>query len=105
MAIIKSKRIWWTPITGSDVVSYKIYVAKAGVEFGPTLVNVSVPATVSEVMAPTAFPADTFVEDTDYTVWVVAVDDSGNESDPFVLTGHLDFIPPPKVADAGISDV
>jgi len=105
MAIVKSKKIWWTPITGSDVTGYRVYVAPAGTAFATTLQNITVGAGVSFVVVPDAFPAGTFVEEADYTVWIVSIDDSGNESDPFVLTGHFDFQPPPKVAEAGISDL
>lgn len=103
MAKVLKKRIWWSPVPGSDVVGYRVYVAPT-----PQTHNYSGPyvevvgADKAEIVAPDGFPAGTFTEDADYNVWITTLDDVGNESDPLALSGHLDFIPPSAPAQGGI---
>lgn len=94
MARIKTKTIHWDPSPDSDVTIYRVYYAKgSAVDY----TNPFIETANTEVVAPNDFPADTFDEDTDYTIGVTAVDNQGNESDMVVLSHPFDFIPPQPV--------
>lgn len=109
MAVIVKKRIYWTPVVATDLVGYRVRVAKAGVPFSKDISYVSVGVTPAgdgkmELIAPDSFPSGTFTEDTDYQIWISSVDKGGNEANPFLLVSYLDFVPPPAVTDGGLSD-
>ena len=101
MRIVK-RRIWWEPVPVVDLVNYRIYWALTPTPFGYELPAIEAPKEVTEVVAPTDFPEGTFEVDGDYNIWVTAVDEVGNESDPLALSGRFDFTPPPAPLSGGI---
>lgn len=100
------KKIWWDPVSGSDVAGYRVYIGPENAPFTYEYPYVAVAAGgPCEIVAPTGFPPDTFAEDAVYSVWITTVDDLGNESDPLALSGAFDFVPPPAPANGGIVDL
>jgi hypothetical protein len=105
MAKIIKRKIWWNPVEGEDVVNYKVYTALQGTDFTYDLPAIQVEATITEVLAPEDFPEGTFDIDTNYNVWITAVDDVGNESDPLELNAPFDFVAPSSPSGGGVSSV
>lgn len=102
---IVQRRIWWSAVPTEDLAVYHVYYAAAGTEFSYALPFVSVPKTQAFAFAPQDFPAGAFPDEADYSIWVSAVDEVGNESDPLALSGRFDFIPPAAPATGGIESV
>jgi len=103
MSKISKKRIFWSPVEGEDVVGYRVYVAPETALFSYGLSFVETPET--HVTAPDSFPSGTFDIDQVYNVWITAVDDVGNESDPLALISPFDFVAPSSPSSGGISDL
>lgn len=102
MPRIQEKEIYWSSVEGSDVVGYRVYTAESTIAFSYTLPYIT--TTSISVIAPTDFPSGTFDIETDYNIWITAIDDAGNESDPLALTSPFDFLPPNPPSDGGVRD-
>lgn len=102
MSKIIKKEIFWTPVEGSDVVGYRVYIGKHDTPFSYDLPFVE--SFDSSVVVPDSFPPNTFDEDTTYSIFITAVDDVENESDPLVLSAPFDFVAPNPPASGGIRD-
>lgn len=96
MAIVKKKRISWTPSGDADVVSHRIFAKEVSTPINPEVDSyVEVLITdPQEIIAPDGFPSGTFAGDTNYTIGMVAVDDVGNLSDVVEISVPFDFIAP-----------
>lgn len=107
MAIVKKKRISWTPALDADIVSHRVFVEPEGNTIDPTgtnYVEVGI-GEAQEVILPDAFPSGTFIGDGNYIVGIVAVDDVGNLSDVSVVTSPFDFIAPSAPTDIVVENV
>jgi len=96
MAIVKKKKISWTPAGDADIVAHRVYAVESGIVINPEVTPyVEVLITdPQEIIAPDGFPAGTFSGDTNYTIGMVAVDDVGNLSDVVEISSPFDFIAP-----------
>ena len=103
MSNVISKQIYWEAVDAADLAGYRVYAAPAGTPFSYSLPFIFTDKLAIDAFL--AFPAGTFALETDYSIWVTALDLGGNESDPLVLSGRFDFIPPPAPASGGIRDL
>jgi hypothetical protein len=109
MPLIQKKRIWWEPVNGA--VTYVVYVdpesgtidpAKFSWRDMPGMISKRV-AGYTELVLPdewAEFPAKPGT----YHIAVTARDDTGNESDPLVLTGLFNFVAPAAPSKGGVDD-
>lgn len=101
MARIMLKEIWWNGVDGAS--GYNVYIAKEPGSFSYNLEHIQTEET--RVVAPDDFPPGTFDVETDYYIWITAVDAQGNESDPLQLTHPFDFVPPGVPSGGGVRDL
>lgn len=102
MAKIAKKEIYWLPVEGADVMGYRVYAVAQGTPFSYALPFIG--SVDASVVAPDDFPAGTFDADITYDIFITAVDDVGNESDPLALSAPFDFVAPNPPTDGGIRD-
>lgn len=104
MPKIVKRRIWWDPVNVDDLVGYRVYYAPAQTPFDYSLPYIIKERITDgcEAVAPDDFPVGVFNQEAQYSIWVTAVDEVGNESDPLALSGRFDFIPPPAPSNGGI---
>jgi hypothetical protein len=94
MAIVKKKRITWTPAPDAAIVKHRVYVTD-GVDIDPKVdqyIEVLMPHT--SILLPDEFPAGTFEGEGNYIIGVSAIDDVGNEGDLAIVASPFDFIAP-----------
>lgn len=103
MAKVRTRRLSWNASPDTDIVSYKVYVAKEGTTLDYSSVNVT--ATGLFVDIPSAFPAGTFATPGNYQLGVAAVDSQENESDMAVLVSPFDFVAPRPPTNLVVSKV
>lgn len=103
MAKIKPRRIYWNASTSSDVVSRNVYVAPGGSNI---IQDIDSGALAPHVNVPNPEWNITGLPEGNYDFAVAAVDDAGNESDPYQhpdwVNVPLDVTPPAPPSGGGI---
>lgn len=101
MAKITSRKLSWKASTSAQTIGYRLYWSRQGdlsytspSEFLGKAVEVTVPDGLSNFEASTG----------PFEFGIVAVDDSGNESDMTTLTAPFHFIAPDAPVEISISD-
>lgn len=106
MAKIRQRRLFVDPPNATDLVGYDWYFADAAADSGQFLSdcdNGNAPNPPARTTAPQYFPDQ---PEGDYQFCVIAVDDAGNESDPYQhpawVSVPLDVTPPDAPSAGGI---
>jgi hypothetical protein len=107
MPLIRKRRIWWEPVP--EATSYVVYVANDSTIFDPTkFLWEATPGIISkqitgktELIIPDEWP-EFPTKPGIYHIGITAQDEVGNQSDPFLSTGHFKFLAPPMPLKSGI---
>lgn len=110
MPFICKRRLWWEPVP--EAVSYVVLVYKGGPIPDPAMatweaVSGVISKSVSgktELIIPDEWP-EFPTEPGTYQIAIKAMDEVGNQSDPFVLSGRFKFIAPPSPSKGGIESL
>lgn len=103
MPNVVTRKINWTPVVGEDVVGYRIRVTRDTEPFSYDLpVALEVQGAESNHVFSNQFPETTFIPEGQYNVFITALDDGGNESDPLSLSAALDLQAPSAPASGSI---
>lgn len=108
MAKIRNRRIFWDAPAAADVIGYDVYVTDAADDSVAflSMADAGSITPVAHVPGAEYFPDQVEGE---YQYCVIAVDDAGNESDPYQHAGWqnvpLDVTPPDAASGGGIDFV
>ena len=110
MPLIRKRRIWWEPVPEAS--DYVVYVSKDSKMSDPSkFAWENTPGIIcktvlgkTELIIPDEwpeFPADPGI----YYIAVTSRDSVGNQSDPFLASGHFKFAAPPPPPKGGIESL
>ena len=107
MPLIRKRRIWWEPVL--EATSYVVYASTDKTVFDPNNflwdatpgIIFKVVTGKTELIIPDEWPEFSTKQGT-YYIGITSRDDTGNQSDPFVLSVVFKFISPPSPMRGGI---
>jgi len=108
--LILKRRIWWEPVLGAS--SYVVYVSKEKTIFEPDNFSwETTPGIISKLVRgktkliiPDEWP-EFPTESGTYYIGITSRDDTGNQSDPFLLSGLFKFLAPSAPLRGGIENL
>jgi hypothetical protein len=108
--LIHKRRIWWEPVP--EAKSYMVYVLKEDKSIAPVdFLWENTPGIIpklvvgkTEIMIPDDWPEFPVTPGT-YHIGITSMDDVGNQSDPFVLSGLFRFVAPRSPSRGGIESL
>jgi hypothetical protein len=110
MPLVPKRKVWWEPVPGAS--SYVVYLSEERVIFEPdNFLWETTPGIISkrvigktEVILPDDWP-EFPKEPGTYYIGITSRDDSGNQSDPFLVSGSFKFLAPPAPSQGGIESL
>ena len=110
MPLVPKRKVWWEPVPGAS--SYVVYLSEERAFFEPdNFLWETTPGIISkrvigktEVILPDNWP-EFPKEPGTYYIGITSRDDSGNQSDPFLVSGSFKFFAPPAPSQGGIESL
>ena len=110
MPLVRKRKVWWEPAPGAS--SYVVYLSEDVAIFEPENFSwETTPGIISKVVTgrtelilPDDWP-EFPKEPGTYYIGITSRDDSGNQSDPFIVSGSFKFLAPPAPSQGGIESL